>query len=529
MYDLLIRGGRVLDGTGAPWFAADVALVGERVVAMGHLADREAVREIDAAGRFVTPGFVDEHGHSDVTLLVDPRAQSAVRQGITSLAVGACGMSAAPVREASRDAYRRATPVFSFEGYEWSWAGMGEYLEALRARRPSVNVVALAGHLPLRVSVMGQATRPADEGERAEMRTMLAEALAEGARGFSTGLTYESTVFADTEEILEIAKALGPHGWAYHTHMRSYGRSRAQALAEALEVAEGAGVPLVVSHLYPSGRDYWGEAGQIVEWVERARDRGAEVGYDVTPWLRGGGPVGQSFPPWAREGGLEGTLEVIRDPVRRGRLARELEEGGDWAGWIRPEWEEWLVCRAGKLEHREWLGRTVAEIAAERGQAPAETALLMYLEDRGQYWVAPRTKCDEDIDLLLRHPSGVPTCDGFALAPEGPLAYQDRPNSYGSFPRVLGRYVRERGVLTWEQAVQKMTSIPAGRLGLWDRGVLRPGMAADVVIFDPATVVERADYQRPQEYPEGVEWVIVNGEVTVSPDGHTGARVGQVV
>lgn len=528
MYDLIIRGGRVLDGTGAPWFEADVALVGDRVVAMGHLADREAIEEIDASDCFVTPGFVDEHGHSDVTLLVDPRAQSMVRQGITTLAVGSCGMSAAPVAEGCVEAYRGATPVFSFEGYEWSWHAMGEYLQVLRDQRPSVNVVALAGHLPLRVSVMGQAMRPADEKERLQMRAMLSEALAQGARGFSTGLTYQSTLFANTEEILEVAKALTSYGWAYHTHMRSYGATQRAALNEAKDVAQGAGVPLVVSHLYPSGRDYWGEGEAIVEWVEGAREGGLDVGYDVTPWLRGGGPVGQSFPPWAREGGLEGTLERIRSRESRERLARELEEGGDWPGWTRPEWDEWLVCHVGKLEHRDWLGRTVAEIAEERGQPPAETALLMYLEDRGQYWVAPRTKCDQDIDLLLAHPGGVPTCDGFALAPEGALAYQDRPNSYGSFPRVLGRYVRERDVLSWQQAVQKMTSIPARRLGLWDRGLLRPGMAADVVVFDPRTVIERADYAHPQEYPEGIEWVVVNGEVTVTPEGHTGARAGQV-
>jgi N-acyl-D-aspartate/D-glutamate deacylase len=253
-----------------------------------------------------------------------------------------------------------------------------------------------------------------------------------------------------------------------------------------------------------------------------------DVGFDVTPWLRGGGPVGQSFPPWAREGGLQGTLERIRDPEARQRLTQDLEEGGDWPGWIRPEWDEWLVCRTGRPEHREWLGRTVADIAEERGTPPPETALLMFLEERGQIWVAPRNKCDADIDQLLKHPCGVPTCDGFALAPEGPLAFQDRPNSYGSYPRVLGRYVRERGVLSWEEAVQKMTSIPAQRLGLWDRGVLRPGMAADVVVFDPETVIERADYARPQEYPEGIEWVIVNGQITVTPGGHTGARAGQV-
>jgi N-acyl-D-amino-acid deacylase len=311
--------------------------------------------------------------------------------------------------------------------------------------------------------------------------------------------------------------------------MRDYGPRLLDSIRESIAAAKKAEVPLVISHMYPSGRDSWGQARAAIELVEAARDRGVDVGYDVTPWLRGGAGIDQMLPPWAKERGVEGILDCIRDPKRRARLVRDFEQGGGWPGWLRPEWDDCLVCHVGNPKHRSWIGKTIAELAVQRGQSPTETALLMFAEDEGQYWVAGQNKCDADIDLLLSHPLGVPIADGFALAPEGPLAWQDRPNSYGTFPRVLGHYVRERGVLTWEEAVHKMAAIPAERLGLVDRGMIAADRIADLVIFDPATVKSCADYQHPQDFPVGIDWVIVNGEVTVSPEGHTGAASGEVL
>ena len=529
MYDILIRNGMVLDGSGSPWFAADVAVAGGRIVAVGRPLGQEASREIDASGKFVTPGFVEEHSHSDVTLLVDGLAHSAVRQGITTMAVGSCGMSAAPLREDLREAYRVAAPCFSFEGYRWTWQSMGEYLDALRSARPSINVVSFVGHAPVRACVMKDPNRPADLDESTRMRAMISEALDQGARGFSTGLNLQTCLFADTTEIAELAKALRGCGLAHHTHMRDYGPALLDSIRQVIEITERAEVPLVISHMYPSGRDHWGQARACLDLVEDARRRGLDVSYDVTPWLRGGASIEQMFPPWVREGGTRATLDRIRDPDGRARLAGDLEHGGDWPGWLRPDWDDWLVCRVGKPQHRQWIGRSIAHIAAQRGQRPAEAALLMFVEDEAQYAVAPQNKCNEDMDVLLAHPLGVPIADGYALRPDGPLAWQDRPNSYGTFPRVLGHYVRERGVLSWEQAIRKMTTVPAQRLGLWERGVIRPGMAADLVVFDPATVASGADYAHPQDYPVGIQWVIVNGAVTVTPDGHTGTAAGEVL
>ena len=420
MFDLLIRNGRVLDGTGGPWFRADVAVADDRIAALGPLGDCDAGQIIDASGRFVCPGFVEEHSHADVCFMVDPLAQSAVRQGMTTMVVGHCGKSAAPVDRDMLEVYRRPEPFYKYDGLDWTWETMAEYLDTVRAAQPSVNVVTLVGHLPVRQLVMGEANRPANPEERAAMRELVGRALSEGARGFSTGLTEHHSVFADTDEVVGIAQALGGTGWAYHCHMRNYTRNYLAAIREAIEIAERAGVPLVISHMYPAGRENWGQAEAGIGLVEQARDRGLEAGFDVTPWRRGGGPFSQTLPQWVREGGIEATLARLREDEARRRVARELEE--DPTTSILPEWDDWLVCLVGRPENRGWLGRSIGAIAAERGQAPADAALRMLVEDDGGYLVAPTIKSDVDVDRLLKHPQGVPTADGFALAPEGPLA-----------------------------------------------------------------------------------------------------------
>ncbi|MCX6031550.1 MAG: D-aminoacylase [Chloroflexi bacterium] len=531
MYDLLITGGRIVDGSGGPWFAGDVAIAGQRIVALGRLAPAEARVRIDAAGLVVTPGFVDFHAHSDVTLLVDSRAESAVRQGITTQVVGNCGFSAAPVRSEDVPRYQRDGLVFSFPGYSWDWTSMGEYLARLRQAHPSINVVVLTGHTALRTAVMGQADRAPTPEELAAMQQLLAQALAEGARGFSSGLTYMPSCYAKTEELIALASVLRDSGRAYHTHLRDYSRFLLEAVGEALRIGEEAGVPVYLSHLYAAGREHWGEkTAQAVRLVEEARQRGVEAAFDITLWPRGGGPFQQSIPAWAREGGLEAMIARFRDPILRARIADEVEHGtADWQGWLKPDWDDFLISRVGCPCNVAWLGRTMGELARARGQSPAETALDLLAEDEGQLWTAPTVKREEDIALILKHPLGIPISDGFALARDGPLAQPDLPKSFGTFPKVLRQHVREQGLLSLEEAVRKMTALPAARLGLWDRGLLRPGLAADLVIFDPDTVAERADYLHPNEYPVGIACVVVNGQVTVNQSGHTGAAAGEVL
>ena len=531
MYDLILRGGRVVDGTGSPWYRADVALASGRIAAMGRNLEGRGERQINARGLVVAPGFVDLHGHSDVTLLVDPRAESLVRQGITTQLVGHCGFSAAPLRPAQQEAFRRDSFVFSYEGYEWTWEDIAGYRQALSRVRPAINVATLVGHGALRHLVMGQADRPPSAPEMAAMKAALEKALEQGARGLSSGLTYAPGRFSQVEELVELGQVLRGHGGMYHTHLRDYTRFLLDSIGEAIQVGEEAGIPVNLSHMYPAAPPFWGEtAHRATALVEEARGRGVEVSFDITPWTRGGGPYMQMLPDWAQEGGVAALKERLEDSGTRREIARQLEEGApDWKGWLKTDWEDQLIARTGRQEHDGWAGRTIAELARERDLPPAETALLLLLEDEGQYWVAPTIKSQDDINHILAHPLGVPITDGMALAPGGSLYRPTAPRSYGTFPRVLGRYAREWGVLSLENAVQKMSSMPAQRMGLVDRGVLRPGLVADVVAFDPETIIDRETYQNPHAFPTGIEYVVVRGQLVVEGGVQHPVRAGEVL
>jgi N-acyl-D-amino-acid deacylase len=531
MYDLILRNGRVVDGSGAPWYRADLAIAGERIVAIGRRLDGPAARELDCAGLIVTPGFIDLHSHSDVTLLVNPRAESAVRQGITTQVVGQCGFSAGPVRWESRDAFRQDSFIFAYDGYEWTWRDIAGYRQALAAAQPAINVATLVGHGALRQFIMGAAARRPTPDELAGMQRALDDALEQGARGLSSGLTYAPGRFAETDELAALGKVVRRHGGVYHSHMRDYTRFLLDSINETIAVGEAAGIPVNISHMYPGSPQFWGElAHRATETVDAARRRGVEATFDITPWTRGGGPYMQMLPSWAQDGGFSALKLRLQDPATRRRIAHELEHGApDWKGWLPIAWDDQLIAKVGRPANQSWCGRTIADIAAERGLPPAETALLLLLEDDGQYWTAPTIKSQDDINHILSHPLGVPITDGMALAPYGPLHQPTMPRSYGTFPRVLGRYVREWGVLRLETAVQKLTSMPAMRVGLADRGILRQGLYADITVFNPDTVLDRETYQDPHAFPAGIEHVIINGRLVVEAGVQSDARPGKVL
>jgi N-acyl-D-amino-acid deacylase len=403
---------------------------------------------------------------------------------------------------------------------------MAEFRQRLAAAKPAINVLSLVGHNTLRAAVLGQAERAPTEGELAQMQRLLEAALSDGAVGLSSGLTYAPGCFAATAELTSLAAVLRASGLGYHTHMRNYGAALAGALDEALEITDNGRVPLFVSHLYPAGRANWGTAGTILAKLDAARDGGAEVRFDVTPWLRGGGPLNQYVPGWARADGIGAFLKRLRNPEDRDAMRRELEAG---VSGVEPFWPDELIVRVGSPAHSRWVGRSILELADERATAPAEMALELLAEDEAQVWVAPRSKSAEDVDLLLQHPLGIPVTDGITVAVDGPLGRPEMEKSFGTFPRVLGHYVRERGVLSLEQAIHKLSGEPARRLGLWDRGLLRVGMCADVTIFEPGAIADTGDERHGGRYPCGIDHVIVNGQVTLSTSGRTGARAGKVL
>ena len=525
MIDLLLRNARIYDGTGGPPVVGDLGIIGDRIETVGvPVPDGAATEEIDLGGLAVAPGFIDLHTHSDVSLLSDPGCISAIEQGITTQAVGLCGFSAGPVSPDSLRGMIDEEPVFAFPGVDWDWTTIGGYRDAVGRARPATNVTTFVGHNTLRRLVLGGANRPPTRDELERMRSLVRAAIDEGARGFTTGLSYAPGLFAAVEELAALAGVAAEHGLTYHTHMRYGDPDVGGSIEEALDTAERAGVILNISHMYPRANQPAEAADALLQMLEDARARGVEVTFDLTIFTRGGGAWVQSLPGWARDGGNEATQAVIRDPASRARLVEELT-GPDADFWM-ANWDDQVICKVNRPENAHLAGRTIGELARERGDAPIDTALDLVLED-GQFWIAPTIKAQGHLDRLISSPLCVPIGDGFASHPEKHRAYGLMPKSFGTFPLLLGSYVRDRGVLTLEEGIRKITAEPARRLGLADRGRLAPGMAADLVVFDPSTVGNRATEADPAARPAGIDRVMVNGAWVVTAGRATGIRPGR--
>lgn len=524
MIDLVLRNARVYDGSGGPPIDGDVAIDGGLVASVGEpIAEGAAAAEVDVGGLTVAPGFIDLHTHSDVSLLSDPGCISAIEQGITTQAVGLCGFSAGPISPESLQGMIDEEPVFAFPGVDWDWTTIGGYREAVGRARPATNVTTFVGHNTLRRFVVGGANRPPTPAELERMRVLVREGIEQGARGFTTGLSYAPGLFASVEELAALASVAAERGLTYHTHMRYGDLGVRRSVDEAIDTAERAGVILNISHMYPRANQPFEEADVLLDKLADARARGVEVTFDLTIFPRGGGAWVQSLPGWARDGGNAATQAVIRDPASHARLIEELMRP-DADFWI-ADWDDQVICKVNRPENAGLAGRTIGELARERGQEPIDTALDLVLED-GQFWVAPTIKDQRHLDRLISSPLCVPIGDGFANHPTRHAAYGLMPKSFGTFPLVLGSYVRDRGVLSMEEAVRKITAEPARRLGLADRGQLAPGFAAELVVFDPATIANRATEAEPALRPAGVERVMVNGEWVVVDGAATGARPG---
>jgi len=528
--DLVIRGGMLVDGTGNPWVRGDVGIRDGKVALIGHLDEQSARQVLDASGMVVAPGFVDIHSHSDLTLLVDGRAMSKVLQGVTTEVVGNCGLSAAPLLDEAVD-YLRDTARHLADFLSWNWRTVGEYLEELDRRGVAVNVATLVGHRTLRVGVMGHSPRSASEGEVARMAALLAQGLEEGAWGFSTGLAYAPGSWADQGELVELCRVAARYRAFYSSHIRDEEGGVVQAVREALEVSRLSGEPVQISHHKGVGRHHRGRAEDTLRLIGQYRLRsGVDVSFDVYPYAAASTWLSSYLPTWALEGGRHALLERLAQPQARARMRedmrRDLFEGNDPPS----VWREFLVARVGLGGGHPWEGKSLAEIAALRGQDPYEAAFDLLQEGEGLVQVIRFETTEAEIMTLLRHPLSLIGSDGSALATDGPLAIgHPHPRNFGTFPRVLARYVRERGVLSLEEAIRKMTSGPAGRVGIRDRGLLLPGMWADVVVFDPNHIRDTATYRDPKRYPEGIAWVLVNGQVVVEEGRHTGARPGRVL
>lgn len=535
-YDLLITGADLLDGSGSPAQRGDVAVFGGRIAALGELSGATARRVINGAGLVLCPGFVDIHGHSDLTLLANPRAESKTHMGVTTECNGQCGMGVFPVRP---EHCRLLDDTCSFISAEvpYCWSTTAQYLAHLQAARPALNVAAMVGHSALRAHVMGFDNRPATTEEIAALAQLTRQALAEGAVGVSLGLAYALGSFAGTEELVAVCGEVAQAGGHVSIHARSEGAHQAAGLQEifslARAVADLGPLRVQIDHLKCSGAANWGRMGQALALIEQARDEGLDVAFDVYPYTAGSRHLSGSLPAWMHSGGNDALLERLQDPTCRSRLQAEhtawaAGEGGEGPFELRPED---ILITAVETEANRWaIGLRLDEIADRRHQEPLEATLDLLVEEKGRVNACLFSMSEEDMRLALAHPLACIATDGLAFAPYGSLARGNpHPRCYGTFPRVLGRYVRELGLLTLPEAVRKCTSWPASRLQLADRGLLRPGYWADLVLFNPATIADTATYTDPHSYPVGIELVVVNGEVTVEGDQHTGAGAGRLV
>jgi N-acyl-D-amino-acid deacylase len=515
-FDWLIRGAAVIDGSGAPAQAADLALRGDRIAAIAPGLAGEATRVVDAPGCFVTPGFIDMHAHSDFSLLQVPSAECKLRQGVTTEVTGMCGFSPAPTIPGG-GLLREATE-FLAPGLPWDWTSFGSWLDRLRGAGLSANVVPFVGHGALRTAAMGFERRAPGADEARRMADLLRESLEAGAFGVSTGLIYAPGSFSETEELVALARVLAERpGRLYCSHIRGEGPTLEQAVAEAISIGERAGVPVQVSHVKASGRANWPRLDAALRLLDTARGRGVSVTGDMYPYTAGSTTLASLLPPWAHEGGATALLRRLADPATRQRIVVEGQTSdGEWRGPNGPTgWDAVMIASCPPAPETE--GQTLAQLAAAREREPAEVMLDLLVGAEGRVAMIHFLMCEANVVRVLQHPQVAIGSDnlGLCAGPEAHHLGKPHPRQHGCFARVLGTYTREERRLTWESAIHKMTGLAATILGLGDRGVLRPGAAADVVVFDPQTVADRASYQEPHRYPAGFRWVWVNGTAVV--------------
>ncbi|MCS7025380.1 MAG: D-aminoacylase [Bryobacteraceae bacterium] len=510
-FDLLISGGRLVDGTGNPSFLGDVAVKDGKIQAIGRLRGRSARLLIDATGKVVAPGFIDIHNHSDDTILVDGRAHSMVRQGVTTMIFGEGG-SAAPSAQFPRFA---------------------DYFSEVERRGVSTNIASYVGSSQIYTFIRGYKSGPPSAEELRRMQQKVREAMEDGALGVASSLSGPPGSWIDTDTLVALCEVAASLGGIYSTHLRTEGQGVFESVAEALEIGRRARLPVDIIHLKIADHKLWGRMPELVAVLAQARARGQEVEANVYPYRAGQNNLSSIIPPWAHEGGPQALIARLKDPGLRKRLESEILQG--IPGWYNHylatgSWEGMLLVRLSHPAYRQYEGKRMDEVIRQMGLSPLETLFRLLIENKGSVPTIYFHHSEQDMQYALKQPFVSVGSDGAAVATTGPLSEgHPHPRWYGTFPRLLGRYVREEKVLTLEEAVRKMTSANAAKVRIYDRGLLRAGMAADITVFDPAEIADLATYEKPHQYPRGIEYVIVNGTVVIRQGEHTGAKPGRVL
>jgi N-acyl-D-amino-acid deacylase len=528
-YDLIIRNGHIIDGTGSPWYAADVGIRAGRIAALGSLENAAATRIIDAHGLVVAPGFIDMLGQSELTLLVDPRAPSKIFQGITTEITGE-GESVAPVNDTI---LRENHSTYAHYGIKPDWHNLAEYFARLERQGIGINFATYVGATSVREMVIGYSDRAPSGDELQRMEQLVEQGMRQGAVGLSTALEYPPAPYATTEELIALARVAARFGGIYATHMRDEGNAETAALEETLRIGREAQIPIEIFHLKIAGKRNFGGVPLLLDRIEKARAQGVDAAADTYAYTAWSNSLSAFTPPWANDGGKEQLLRRLKDPATRSRMRRDMTTPSDkWDNeWLEIEGpQDVLICAVDHSELLPYRGKRLSEVAAEWHEDPIDAIFDFLIRDEAGTSVAVFGMSGSDVTLVLQQPWVSIGTDDSATFPEGVLGLDHpHPRAYGTFPRILAKYVREEGKLSLPDAIRKFTALPAQREHLAERGVIKVGMWADLVVFDPGAIRDVATYEDPNRFPEGMSFVLVNGVPVLEQGRMTGARPGKVL
>jgi len=519
-YDLVIQGGTLVDGSGNRSWQADVAVQGDRIAAIGDLTGTARKRTIDAKGLVVAPGFIDMHNHSDDSLLDEPKCESMIRQGVTTMVLGEGG-SQGPVRPGGRKSGR-------------PWTTLGGYFDYVEQKHAAANICSYVGETQVWTYVKGEELTPATPAQIDQMKQQVALAMKEGAMGLATSLLMPPSNLITTAQLIDLAKVAREYGGIYSTHMRDEGAGVFRSVEESINIAKGANIRVDIIHLKIADKKFWGQMNEIISMINKARTEGYDVRANVYPYTAGQNDLRAIVPPWAHDGGNAQMLERLRDPKLRARLHTDIENGlPDWYNHylaVGRDWNAMLLVNLNNPKNKQFIGKRMSDVIAARGGDPIDDLLDLIVEENGSVPTVYFHHSEPDMQYALKQPFVSIGSDGLAMSPEGPRGKSiPHPRSYGTFPRVLGRYVRELHVITLEDAIRKMTSANAEKISILDRGRIKVGFAADITVFDSNTIADRATFVQPHQYAVGVSYVLVNGQVVLDGGTHTGALPGRVL
>lgn len=523
MYDLLFQNAKIVDGTGAPWYYGDVAVSGGRIAKIGKIKD-SAKQVIDAGGLVLSPGFIDIHSHSDFTIMTYPLSESRILQGVTTELGGDCGLSPAPVNPAKKELLQRYVGFLSGD-MPFNWQTMGQYLDAVEKNGTSTNFATMVGQGTIRIATMGFDDREPTQEELAQMRQAAADAMADGAYGLSTGLIYPPGCYSFVDEISEVAKGIAPYGGFYESHMRNEADDIIASVEETIEVGKRAGVPVQIVHHKICDRKNWQVKGHAtIAMIKKARAEGFDITVDQYPYIASATTLTSMLPKWTMAGGMDEMIQRLQNPEIRAKIREEILQS---RAKSQRTWSDILIAGVNKDCNKWTQGLTVQQIGDKLGKDPIDAAFELIIDENGEVNQVTFGMCEEDVEFIMGQEFVMIGSDGSGM----PLSASGvpHPRNFGTFPRVIGHYSRDRGLFSLEKAIHKMTGMPAARIGLGDRGVIKQGMWADLVLFDEKTIIDTPSYTDPKQPCAGIEKVFVNGVLTAQNGVHTGAKAGMVL